>query len=337
MDKETILSELERLHQLLGRPPKRDDLAFKSNLSRLDIEKVFGTFTAALKAAGLDRVNKKNIKLKYVKPSLTGFNVHELDLEKLFQDYGNPESIKLVAQPDTHVKNMDERAFSCYLEFLHWYQPHIDLMLGDFIDADGLSHWPSDSLNPKRIVPELLRARDLLKYKVSLTPETKARIFICGNHEDWVRQALLKMPELFQDLPDLGIDISVQSLLDLKNYGYDFIPLNHIFKVGLANFTHGCYTPQNHARKHIEVFKCNIYYGHLHDTQSCTVQSVFGPLHAQSLACLCKLDAPFLKSRPNNWEHGFGVFEFFRDGSYVMHVQQIKNGLTIFNGKVFKA
>lgn len=268
---------------------------------------------------------------------IQGFYRHVTDLKELFARAGNPPSLKISAQPDTHVKYMDKAAVDCYLKFLAWYEPHVHIIMGDFVDCEGLSHWDAEDLAPRRIVPEMKSARDLLTRILEATPKCSTRIYLEGNHEHWISKALLDMPELFEGLAELDIDISLKSLLALEKFGYELFPMNHLVQIGRAHFTHGIYAGTNHAKKHIDVFKANIYYGHLHDCQESGQTSVDGPMEASSLGCLCKLDAKFLKGRPNNWVHAHGIFEFFPDGTYTFMKPKIIDGKMSFNGRVFAA
>lgn len=266
---------------------------------------------------------------------LQGFFRTTLDLSELFQRAGNPPVLKLSAQPDTHGKFADYDAWNCYLKFLRYWKPHVHLIMGDFVDCEGLSHWEAKDLEPRRIVPEMKSAREMLQKTIDSTLECTTRIYLEGNHERWITDALCKMPELFDGLAELDIEISLKTLLGLPKFGYELYPLNELVQIGKAHFTHGVYTPTHHAKKHLDEFKTNIYYGHLHDLQEHNNTSVDGPMEAASLGCLCRLDAKFLKGRKNNWAHAHGAFEFFPDGSYNFYKIRILNGVTSYNGVIF--
>jgi hypothetical protein len=343
-DRHSIVAELKRLASELGRVPSREELRGFGTISEKALKKVFGGYTVALAAAGLRgavgeqaKPADKPSKFKYKKAQLQGFTVHEIDLPNLFERAGNPESLKVVAQPDTHAPYHDEEAMACFLDFLSWYGPDVHVIMGDFADMAGISHWPPDSFEARRLVPEMIEARKLLAMIKAVTPKATTRIYLEGNHEDWLRQACVaKMPELFDGLNELGIHVDLKSILDLDSYGYELIPMNHIARIGRASFTHGLYTGDNHPRTHLNKLKTSIYYGHVHDIKSTNDCSIDGPMDAQSLGCLCRLDAPFLKGKPNNWVHSFGVFEFFRDGSYCFVLPRIVNGKISFAGRVFR-
>lgn len=283
-----------------------------------------------------EKLRKKYNRLCSTTGKLHSFNVHTLDIEELFAKAGNPPSLKMSGMPDTHVKFRDKAAVKSYLKFLDFYRPHVHLIFGDFADCEGISHWPQKDLEPRRLIPEMVEARDLLGEIVAATPDCSSRIFLEGNHEDWINQAFARMPELFDGMEEyLDIDISVKALLNLEKFNYDFFPVNDLVQIGRAYYTHGIYTSQHHAKKHLDTFKCNIYYGHLHDTQSTNATSIYGPIEAASQGCLSRLDAKFLKGKPNNWQHGHGVWEFFPNGTFTRYYVPIYDGRTSFMGHVF--
>lgn len=346
MTKLELFQALQELTKTLHRPPSRDEarkhvtgldhLLVKNQLKFKELLRQAGIIDDnPLKAIDEEKLLRRYSALCSKKEQIQGFFRHTFDLEAMFKKAGNPSSLKFVIQPDTHVKFLNREAYNAFLKFLSWYKAHGHLILGDFADCEGVAHWEPDSLEPRRIVPEMKLARSLLKETKDASPETLFWIFLIGNHEDWIRQALNRMPELFEGLDELGIDISVESLLGLTQMGFDVFPLNHLVQIGKAHFTHGIYTSMHHAKKHLDVFKGNIYYGHLHDTQSNNQTSLDGPLESASLGCLCRLDAKFLKGKPNNWVNAFGVFEFFPDGTYTTTRPVIMNGRFSYGGVVF--
>jgi hypothetical protein len=347
MDKHDLVASIKKIALEMGKNPKRAEFIAMSEVKnpskQLDIH-FQGSFVALLQAAGLDlksRTEKKFTEEKLLKKykalcskkeQIQGFFRHTIDLAELFARAGEPEVLKLVVWPDVHTKHKDDKAVSCALKFMRIYDPHGNLILGDFADCDGLPHWPAKDLEPRRIVPEMKLCRSLFEEIQAASPNAVFRVFCEGNHENWIEQALTEMPELFDGLAELGIEISAKKLLGLDKYGYDFFPMNHLVQIGKAHFTHGIYTGNNHAAKHMGEFKTNIYYGHLHDMMECNNTNIDGPIEAASLGCLCKLDAAFLRGKKNNWVHGFGTFEFRRDGSYSFLKHRIINGTMSYNG-----
>jgi len=276
-------------------------------------------------------------KFKPITKKLESFTVHGVELAKLFKEakLSKDEVFRVVVQPDTHVPNEDKEAVSVFCNFLKSYKPHGLINLGDFMEMGSVSHWGT---NGNKFTDEAKQARAVLKnIGDAAGSQCIFKRYLIGNHEDWLNQYFAeKTPEL-GDLEELGTSLKFESLLGLKDLGYRTIPLNEILQVGTAHFIHGYYTGRTHAKTHLDVFGVNIYYGHLHDVQSYSGVSVKGMHEAMSLGCLCKLNANFLKGKPNNWSHAFGIYEFRIDGSYTRYVPIIIDGQFSFNGKIFKA
>lgn len=345
-----IRSDILRVAQEIGKhPSKREYLNGSGSFSERKVLSAFGSWSKAIAACGgltgeLTEVleARKRDKFKYIQPIKDGTIFQKTvaaDLASLFNKAGNPEFLSLFAWPDTHAEHMDPYAVNCALEILNHVNPHIFLLMGDFLNAGGVTHWPSDSLSPQRFVPEILKARELLGCINGLLPRAVDKRMLEGNHEDWIRQFTTAgaNPQFFDGIDQIGYDFSTAAILDLKRYGFEMNPMNQIVRYGSAAFTHGLYVGINHAKKHIDEVKSSIFYGHCHDTKSFSAVSINGPIIAQSLGCLCDLNPKFLRGLLNNWEHAVGEFHIFPDGTFTHAVHKIMGGKAVINGKLFKA
>jgi hypothetical protein len=281
-------------------------------------------------------------KLKKPKfPKLDSFVVHKFDIQYLFKQLklSANEVLKIVIQPDTHCPDHDERAVDVFCGFLEDYKPHGLINLGDFQEMEPVSRWPAKDPTPQRLVPQIKVGRAVMdRIGKAAGPQCKLKRFIVGNHEYWLERYFCdKIPEVYDGLEELGPDLSISGLLGLKERGYKVVPFNEILAIGEAHFIHGYYTNKHHASKHLDVFGCNIYYGHLHDVQSHSGVNVRGIHESMSLGCLRTFDAGFMLKKPHNWAHAFGVFEFRADGSYTRYVPIIINGQMSYSGKLYRA
>jgi hypothetical protein len=338
-DAHDIVSDIKRVAVHLGKTPTVIEYSTAGKYSERKIRTVFNSWNEAIKAASLTE-NSNSIqraKFKYKPTKIHSFNVKEYDLEELFKTSGSPDSLKMISMSDLHYEYRDKAALTCFLKFTEWFKPDIFNIIGDFPECEGASHWPSQTFDAKRLVPEMKGCRELLSYICDIIPKHTKKIYLTGNHEDWISQACIRVPEMFSGLEDLDMEINLSRLLNLDKFKFDLIPLNHFIKIGKAYFTHGVYHGDNHPKKHLMELKANIYYGHTHDTKSYDSPSLGGVLHAQSIGTLRKLDAPFMKGKPNNWRHAFGVHEFYRDGSYSFICPQINDGKLSLFGQTFNA
>lgn len=286
----------------------------------------------------LPRMRPKSF--KYHPPRLENFTVHDsVKMRDLFRmaKLKDDGVFRVLVQPDTHVPEHDEVAVNAFLKFAAFYKPHGYVNLGDFMEMDPMSHWGAKDARPRRLTPDIKQARSLLKrIETALGPQCVYKRFLVGNHEDWLEQYLVSRASEFIDgIEDLGVNLRIQDLLGLKDLGYRVIPINEILRLGDMHFIHGYYTNIHHAKKHLDVFGCNLMYGHLHDVQSYSGVSVKGVHEAISLGCLRLLNAPFMRGKPNNWSHAFGIIEFRVDGSYTRYTPIIVNGCLSFGGTIF--
>jgi len=284
----------------------------------------------------------------YVQNKLENFKIYKDDiingnesLHNLFAKakLSKNDVFRVIVQPDTHVPEHDPSALDVFLQFCRDYKPHAYINLGDFVEMSSVSQWTPLNPSPRRLVPEIAKAREILdQINDSLGPQCISKYFLIGNHENWLNYYLVdKIPEMFDGLDSLGIFLNVESLLQLEKRGFHVVPFNEILQLGDLYFIHGYYTNQSHAEKHLRVFGCNLMYGHVHDVQSYSGVSVKGLHEAISIGCLRTLNAPFMRNKPNNWTHAFGVVEYRIDGRYTRYVPIIVNAQFSFNGKLYKS
>lgn len=283
---------------------------------------------------------KKEKKLVFKKAPLTSFKCHDVDFKKLWKQCGLKQGdvLRTIAIPDSHIPYHHIAAYNSLYKFLLQYKPHAMVLMGDFLECDAVSHWPNDSLKPRRFVPQIKTGIEVLeRLEKAAGKQCILKRYIMGNHSAWLEQFLTaRIPEVLDGLEELGPDLSIRSLLKLDKFGYKVIPLNEVFRLGDLCYIHGMYTCTSHASKHLSIFKTNVVYGHLHDTQSHVGTSIHGTHEAASLGCLRTLDAPFLKGRPSNWVLSFTMIEYRYDGSYTRYSPALSNeGVFSFNGKIF--
>jgi predicted phosphodiesterase len=246
---------------------------------------------------------------------------------------------KVIVLPDTQIPFHDVKALAAVEKYMadetwgEWVQ------LGDFMDFHQLARFNENS--PEALTRSLKGdydvANEILDRHQSIirkrNPKAKFTL-LCGNHEDRVRKFAERFPQT------KGI-IDVESNLRLKEGGIKFVrcyPDGEIYKLGKAYFTHGLYTSTAHAKKHVDSFGVNIFYGHTHQTQSFS-KVVWGKnrtIIGESLGCLCRYDLDYVGMNPTAWQHAVSVFYFRPDGYFNHFVIRIFNGSFIApNGKSY--
>ena len=65
--------------------------------------------------------------------------------------------------------------------------------------------------------------------------------------------------------------------------------------------------------------------GHTHDVQRFPIRRLSDKsvIMGQSLGCTCDLNPPWMKGRPQNWSHAFGLVYFYPDGNFQLNVVDI--------------
>src|SRR5690606_11595793 len=120
--------------------------------------------------------------------------------------------------------------------------------------------------------------------------------YLMGNHEDRVRKFMEANPQT-KGLLDVSVN------LRLRERGFKLVecyPKGEVHKIGKAHFIHGIYTGGNHAKRTVDAFGVNVFYGHTHDVQSSS-KVLWGSdstIVGQSLGCLCRYDLDYVGSNP---------------------------------------
>jgi len=238
---------------------------------------------------------------------------------------------KVVGLFDLHAPLHEEAALRAALEFIKNYKPHELVIGGDLGEFESVSHWIQNKkrkVEGKRLGKEYQACNEILDRVEKVLPKGCKKIFLLGNHEEWVEQYLDNFPAM-EGLIDL------ETGLRLKKRGYKIIPFNKPYQIGKANIIHGWYAGVHHAKKHIDNGHKNLIYGHVHDAQRFSSPSLDNFHSAISVPCMCRLNKDFLHNKPTNWSHGFLVLEVRRDGFFNAHVMDIVNGKFSYNGRIY--
>ena len=234
-----------------------------------------------------------------------------------------PASVKRVlVLPDIHVPVHDDislRAIEAYAQNYDWDSIGY---LGDFMDFDSISHHSKgniEAITRTTIEHDLRIGNELLDRHEKISANN--RWLISGNHD-------YRAVRFAQENPQFKGLLEVQNSLHLKNRGIEFIDFwgtGQVKRIGKATFIHGLYCNDAHAKKHVQTYGTNVFYGHLHDRQlySLCHNGDNKTLIGESLGCLCKYRQFYMRGRPNRWVQAFAVFHFFPDGYFNHYVVDI--------------
>jgi len=236
---------------------------------------------------------------------------------------------------DHHIPDQDDPALKAIFKLMDDVTFDGNIILGDFMDMAPISHWTKhkkQTMETRRLKEDYLIGNAILDEYDKRLPKDCDKRFFYGNHEDWYFQLIEEMPQL-EGLFD------PKPALQLEERGYTtYEDLNHIEKLGKLALTHGMYTPQNYVKKHIDEFKGNVMFGHLHSPRM-RCETAIGheiSMVGYCLGCLCHKNPEYMKNRPNKWAHGFAIIYLFDDGkTFDVDIKRIVKGKFIFNNKLY--
>jgi len=246
---------------------------------------------------------------------------------------------RAIVLTDIHAPYEDKRSLAAVEKLMadlrfDWY-----LNLGDFIDLDCISHHNKNNLRAveaKRLQLDYDHAGTILdRHQKLIRANNKDAEFVVleGNHENRIERYIDANPALE------GM-VEVPTALEFGRRKIKWVPYwsrGTVFRIGKATFIHGKYGGEHHAKKHVQKFGCNIFYGHIHDVQ-CYSAEMLGKdntLVGQSLGCLC-LPQGYMRGGPDKWQQAFAIFEFFPDGFFQYHVIRLFKHRFSYGGKVYQ-
>lgn len=233
----------------------------------------------------------------------------------------------------------DPRAWATTLKFLQDFKPQDFFFGGDILDCGAIARHHNKGKPRKTEGFRLQRDAEECKREVidpitSLVPREGRRVYIVGNHEDWIE-------DLLDEDPALEGIISISKLLGLNSW--EVIPQGGWANYGKLCFLHGdTITGGEHiAKAGVINYERNVRFGHHHTYQVYTKTSPLDtkyPHTGIAVPCLCSKDLGYNERRPNRWVQGFMWGYMVNGGTpFVDNVAIIINGSTVINGKVYKS
>lgn len=198
-------------------------------------------------------------------------------------------------------------------EFMREHRKKIDTVVlnGDCLDSENISRHTEGK-------PRLRKrggyAADIKGFKHEILDEIEGiitgdcrKIYIEGNHENWLQDMLDKQPEL-----EGVIDIPV--LLGLEKRGWEWIPCGGSIQIGKVTVLHG---DQIGSGLHVAAKLVNLVHGtavmgHVHRASSHSTAALITAKSkwcGYTLPCLCTVAPNYDKGRPNAYTNGFGILE----------------------------
>ncbi len=239
--------------------------------------------------------------------------------------------------PDIHFPEHSKKAMSAVFCFLRRNPVDGVVLLGDNLNCDQISHHTAG-------LPGLRRPggykedldgfdREILKpLERRLKPGCR-KVFILGNHEDWVQ-------DLLDAQPELAGAVGIAENLRLRARGWTVVPCGGHFMVGRVALLHGDQIGSgvNVARKLVDSLCTTAVMGHVHTLSCATKTSTIkerSKWTGWTLPCLSSLAPGYTKGRPNAWLNGFGILETWGDGYVNIYPVVIVGGRFSFGGVLY--
>lgn len=246
---------------------------------------------------------------------------------------------KVIILPDCQVPYHDPLTLSAVEKYMADEKWDEWIQMGDFMDFHQLAKFNAEvpEALTKSLVHDFEVANEILDRQQAIVRRRnpKARFtMLVGNHEDRLRRFAEKHPQV-KGLLDLERNLHTEKRGLKLVYCY---PKGEVHKIGKAYFTHGLYTSANHAKKHVDNFGVNIFYGHTHDVQS-HAKVLWGKnrtVVGQSLGCLCRYDLDYVGQNPTNWQQAVTTLHIRPNGFFNSYTSLIFNHkFTAPNGKTY--
>jgi hypothetical protein len=233
----------------------------------------------------------------------------------------------------------DPKALDLALQIAADHSPAAFVFGGDCLDCGPLSHW--NSAKPGKMEGERLVAhieafkRDVLDPVTATLAKGARKIWLRGNHEDWLEDFMDANPAL-EGLLDLP------TLLGLPAAGWECYATGEVAKLGKVYFMHGdtirggLYV----AKKAVEEYGRSVRFGHHHTHQVHTMTSAVDAKDFKdgvAVPCLCDRSPGYMERKPNRWVKGVLRGWSLPNGDFHDAVHVFANGQTVVDGKVYRA
>lgn len=231
----------------------------------------------------------------------------------------------------------DPKALDVTMQFLADFKPHDVILGGDILDCGAISHHNKGKARKTegfRLLADAAECRRLILDPIeSLLPRDGRRVYLVGNHEDWIE-------DLLDEQPGLEDVVSVQKLLGLGPK-WEVVEQGRGIQYHKLYFVHGDTVKggEHVAKNAVQNYERNIRFGHHHTLQKYTKTS---PIDAEvaktgmAIPCLCQKDVGYMERIPNKWVQGF-EWGYVDDqgGPFEDNVAVIIRGRAVIGGKLY--
>lgn len=233
------------------------------------------------------------------------------------------------------VPTHNAQALKAAFQFAADFQPDTFILGGDQIDCRPVSHWVKNKLlsNAGLTIKSQYDAfEDLVLEPIeSLGP--KRKIWLHGNHEDWLY-------DVVEEIPALRGMLEPDEYLELKKKNWEIYSTGEFARVGKLYFTHGdtLGRGRNVAARAVNYYRRNIRFGHYHTFE---VATLYDPVDVTDthtgvcVPCLSVRSREYAKNKPDNVVNGFIYGYVSPTGDFYDNIVVMTDNMFVAEGKLY--
>ena len=240
-------------------------------------------------------------------------------------------SYRVMVMPDLHAPFHDHRAFDTFLEAAYVAQPSEMVLIGDTVDFYAVSFHDKDP-DRRYLLKEEVQAANEQCLDVVASMGIPKVTYLLGNHENRYNRYLAR------NAPDLhGLCPTLQELLRIEQRGWDCHEYGTPYSVGKMDYVHDVgLCGKAAAQRSVEAYGKSVCIGHTHrlsiyhtgdahDRHMC--------LNVGWLGSAAEVDYMHKWKVNKDWQHGFGLVDYFPNGNFSAQAIAINDGACIVDGK----
>jgi UDP-2,3-diacylglucosamine pyrophosphatase LpxH len=237
---------------------------------------------------------------------------------------------KVFVIPDIHVPFHSNKAVNCMLELLEAYKPDEVIQLGDLCDFYKISSYTKSPGRGESFQSELDKAITLLKRIKKASGGARATL-LEGNHEYRLHKYIANQASSLGGVRAL----TLESLLELKDIGWNLINQHQFYQINNVHFTHGEFVTPHSSEKHMNVYNESIIHGHTHRIAVSMRKFLNRTLEGWEIGCLASLKVSQEYQKSANWQHGCATVDIHND-NYWVTPYHIRDGKASFRGRILE-
>ena len=249
------------------------------------------------------------------------------------------KSRQAVILSDIHHPEFNRRAFQAALSYIKANASSIEwvVLLGDNMNCENISR---HTKGKPRLRSRGGFQRDLDQFNEEVlrpieqvVAKKTRKVFVLGNHEDWLEQWLDENPE-FEGA------VSFDKCLELTARGWKVVAQGDHYQIGKAYLIHGDQVGSGMyvAKKLVDSYCATTIMGHVHTAGMFTKMSDIkreDKWCGYTLPTLGTLAPKYAKGRPNAFINGFGIVEVQENEFVNVYIPIILNGRFAYGGEVY--